>query len=48
MLFYADNGMIASSDPVWLQGAFNSLVGLFYRVSLQTNVGKTVDMVCHP
>ena len=33
-LFYADNGMVASSDPRWLQGAFNTLVGLFDRVGL--------------
>ena len=44
-LFYADNGMVASSDPGWLQGAFNTLVGLFDRVGLQTNVGKTVGTV---
>ena len=47
-LFYADDGMVASSDPDWLQGAFNALVGLFDRVGLQKNVGKTVSMVCHP
>ena len=47
-LFYADDGMVASSDPCWLQGAFFTLVGLFYRVGLQTNVGKTVGMVCYP
>ena len=34
-LFYADNGMIASSDPRWLQWAFMILVGLFDRVGLQ-------------
>ena len=38
--------MVASSDPGWLQGAFNTLVGLFNRVGLQNNVGKTVGMVC--
>ena len=27
-LLYADDGMVASSDPRWLQWAFNSLVGL--------------------
>ena len=48
MLFYANDRMVASLDPVWLQGAFNALVGLFDRVGLQTNVGKTVGMVCHP
>ena len=47
-LFYADNGMVASSDPRWLQWAFNALVSLFGRVGLQENVGKTVSMVCRP
>ena len=47
-LFYANDGMVTSSDPAWLQGAFNILVGLFDRVGLHTNVGKTVSMVCHP
>ena len=47
-MFYADDGMVALLDPVWIQGAFNAQVGLFYRVGLQTNVGKTVGMVCHP
>ena len=40
--------MVASSDPAWLQGAFNALGGLFDRVGLKTNVGKTVGRVCHP
>ena len=40
--------MVASSDPRWLQGAFNTLVGLFDRVGLRKNVRKTVGMVCHP
>ena len=40
--------MVAYSDPRWIQGAFNTLVVLFYRVVLQTNVGKRVGMVCHP
>ena len=48
VLFYSDNGMVASSDPLWLQGAFNTLVGLFDRVGLRENVRKTVGMVCHP
>ena len=47
-LFYADDGMVASSDPRWLQWAFNALVGLFERVGLHTNVGKTVSMKCRP
>ena len=47
-LFYADNGMVDSSDPQWLQGAFNTLVGLFDRVGLRKKAGKTVGKVCHP
>ena len=47
-LFYANAGMVASSDPGWLQGSFKTLVGLFDRVGLHTNVGKKVGMVCHP
>ena len=43
-LFYADDGMVASSDPRWLQWAFNTLVGLFDHMGLQKNVGKTVSM----
>ena len=45
-LFYADNGMVALSDPLWIQGEFNTLVGMFDRVGLQTNFGETVCMVC--
>ena len=45
-LFYVDNGMVASSDPRWLQGAFSTLVGLLDKVGLRTNAGKTVGMVC--
>ena len=28
-LFYAYDGMVASSDPCWLRWAFNDLVSLF-------------------
>ena len=45
-LLYADDGMVASSDPRWLQGYFSTLVGLFDRVGLRINVRKTVGMVC--
>ena len=47
-LFYADNDMVASSDPLWLQWAFTTLVGLFDRVGLNTNTVKTVSMTCRP
>ena len=47
-LFYADDGMVALSNPAWLQVEFTALVGLFDRVGLQTNFRKTVSMVCQP
>ena len=47
-LLYADDGMVALSDPQWIQGAFSTLVGLFDRVVLWNNVCKTVGMVCRP
>ena len=46
-VFYADDGMVISSDPAWLQGAFSALVAIFNRVGLRTNVNKTVSMACH-
>ena len=47
-VFYADDGIVILSEPAWLQGDFNALVAIFYRVVLLTNVGKTFSMVCHP
>ena len=47
-VFYADNGIVVSSDPAWLQGAFSALVAIFDRVGLRTNVNKPVSMACHP
>ena len=44
-IFYADGGMVASSDLRWLQGYFNTLAGLFERVGLRNNFRKTVGMV---
>ena len=38
--------MLTSSDPQWLQWMFMQLVGLFDRVALNTNTGKTVSMTC--
>ena len=47
-LFYVDDGMVVSSDPQWLQRAFTKQVGLFDRVGLKKNTGKTVNMTCRP
>jgi hypothetical protein len=46
--FYADDRLIASRDPVWLQESFDVLIGLFERIGLFTNAAKTKVMVCTP
>ena len=46
--FYAGDGMVASTDPGWIQLAFDMLTGIFDRVGLRTNVRKTMGMVCRP
>ena len=45
-IFYADDGVVASTDPGWIQSAFDLLTGLFDQAGLRTNVRKTVGMVC--
>ena len=47
-VFYADDGMVVSLDPAWLQGTFSALVAIFDRVGLRTNINKTVRMAYHP
>ena len=47
-LFYAYDDMVASSDQRWLQGDFSTLVGMFDRVGLKTNVAKSVRVVFRP
>ena len=44
-LFCTYDGMIASSDPGWMQGAFSNLVCLFDWVVLRENFWKMVVMV---
>ena len=40
--------MVASLDPRRLQWEFYTLVSLFERVSLRTNLKKKLSMVCRP
>ena len=47
VFFYADEGLLPSSRPTCLQEVLDFLTGLFDRVSIHTNVRKTVGMVCH-
>ena len=45
---YDDNGILASTNPGWIQSAFDTLMGICDRLGLRTNVCKTVGMVCSP
>ena len=45
-VFYAENGMVGSREPDWLQHAINVLVGLFRRYGLEANVEKSFKMTC--
>ena len=47
-VFYADNGLVQSRDPVFLQEAFNALVALFECVGLRTHTKKAEGMACIP
>ena len=47
-MFYADDDMIGSRDPEWLQGEINVHIGLFRRVILMTNIEKFKTMTCQP
>ena len=40
--------MVALLEPRKIKGAFSTLLGLFDRVVLKTNVSKIVGMVCCP
>ena len=37
--------VVFRTNLMWLQGAFATLTGLFNRVGLRTNAGKTVVML---
>ena len=39
-LFYADDGMLASSDPQWLQWAFTQLVGAIRQGGTENKLRK--------
>ena len=46
-VFYADNGIIGSREPEWIQGAINVLIGILKRFGQMTNVAKSRTMTCH-
>ena len=47
-VFYANDGMVGSREPDWLQHTMNILVGLFRRYGLAANVNKSHTMTCQP
>ena len=47
-ILYADDGMIASTNPGCNQTTFEMLMGTFDWVGLKTNARKTGGMGCHP
>ena len=48
LFFYADDGLVAYTDPGWLQSEFDTLTRIFDRVGMRKNVHKTMGMVCKP
>ena len=46
--FYADNGVVASTDLGWIQSTFDFLTGRLDRVGLRTIVRKTAGVVFQP
>jgi hypothetical protein len=48
VVFFVDNRLLGSRDPVWLQSALNVLVTLFESISLRTNPDKMKVMMCVP
>jgi hypothetical protein len=47
-ILYADDGLLASTNPGLMQEGLDHLVGLFNRVGLDFNTVKTKGMVCTP
>ena len=45
-IFYVDNGRIAGRNLIWVQTTMKSMVRMFERVLLQTNLGNTKGLVC--
>ena len=48
VFFYVYDSLVASTNPGWLQSVFDTLMVIFDEVVMQTNICKTVGMVCQP
>ena len=47
-LFYTYDGLISSTNQVWMQWGFDIIIGLFDKFGIITNAEKMLEMVCHP
>ena len=47
-VLYADDGMVGSREPDWMQHLMKDLVGLFQRYGLADNVAKSHTMTYQP
>ena len=46
--FYMEDFLVASTEPEWLKGEFDTLTGLLKSVGLQTNASEIVVMILCP
>ena len=46
-ILYADDTLLAATDPLWLQQALDLLVHLFRCMGLDTNMEKTKLLLCN-
>ena len=47
-VFYANDNMLGSIDPDWMQHLMNVLVDLFRRYGLTANVSNSLLITCQP
>ena len=47
-VFYANDSMVVSRDPDWMNHLMNVLVSLFQQYGLAYNVAKSCSMTCQP
>ena len=45
---YTDDSLVASTDPVYMQGAFETLTGLFDRVGIRNFLGRYSRLSANP
>ena len=44
IVFYAKDGRIVKRKPIWIQGKRTTLIQMFERIGLETNLGNTNSM----